>query len=151
MQTRDYTDQLNSLVNRTIVEDELQELKRYWGLGSDLVAGLPVRAFYLVSDEGYANLAILTDQSIVDIEADDEDHSVGYISVTTIQSIARVHFRAGPVQTVPNSEDAQLTIVLSMAGATGTGPYWIAETDSERKRLVLQRRFAEPPYDDAQW
>ena len=101
MQPCDYTDQMNSLVTRTIVEDELTELKKYWTLGSELVAGLPVRAFYLVSDEGYANLAILTDRSIVDIESDEEDLSAGYISVTTIQSIAKVHFRAGSVQTVP--------------------------------------------------
>ena len=137
MQPCDYTDQMNSLVTRTIVEDELTELKKYWTLGSELVAGLPVRAFYLVSDEGYANLAILTDRSIVDIESDEEDLSAGYISVTTIQSIARVHFRAGSVQTVPNSEDAKLTVVLSMIGATGSGPYWIAETDSELRHLSI--------------
>ena len=136
MESRDYTDRMCSLVNRTAEEEGLQQFKRYWNLGYELVAGLPVRAFYLVSDEGYANLAILTDLSIIDIEADDDDHDLAYISVTTIQSIAKVHFRAGSVQTVPNSEDAQLTIVLSMIGTTGTGPYWFAETDDERRHLT---------------
>ena len=97
---------------------------------------MPVRVFYLAADEGYGNLAIITDRSFIDIEADDDDDDLGYISVTTIESIAKVHFRAGPVPTLPNSEDAQLTIILSIVGATGSGPYWIAETDAEYKRLT---------------
>lgn len=136
MEPRDYTDLMSSLVKRTIEEEELEEFNKYWNLGCELVAGLPVRAFYLVSDEGYANLAILTDHSIVDIESDEDDQDLAYISVTTIQSIAKVHFRAGSVQTVPDSEDARLTVVLSMIGATGTGPHWFAETDGERQHLT---------------
>ena len=132
----DYTKQMETVVERTIEENELEAFAEYWGLSKELIAGLPVRAFYLAADEGYGNLAIITDRSIIDIEADDDDDDLGYISLTTIESIAKVHFRAGPVQTVPNSEDAQLTIILSIAGATGSGPYWIAETDAEYKHLT---------------
>ena len=135
MPSSDYTEQMESVVGRTIKENELAAFEEYWDLSKELIAGLPVRAFYVVADEGYGNLAIITDRSIIDIEADDDDNDLGYISVTTIESIAKVHFRAGPVHTIPNSEDSQLTIILSMIGATGTGPYWIAETDTECKHL----------------
>lgn len=135
MSSRDYTEQMETVVKRIIEENELEAFEEYWDLSRDLIAGLPVRAFYVIADEGYGNLAIITDRSIIDIEADDDDDDLGYISVTTIESIAKVHFRAGPVQTIPNSDDAQLTIILSLTGATGSGPYWIAETDAEYKRL----------------
>ena len=131
----DYTKQMETVVERTIEENELEAFEEYWDLSKELIAGLPVRAFYLAADEGYGNLAIITDRSIIDIEADDDDDDLGYISVTTVESIAKVHFRAGPVPTLPNSEDAQLTIILSLAGATGSGPYWIAETDAEYQHL----------------
>ena len=132
----DYTKQMETVVERTIEENELDAFEEYWNLSRELIAGLPVRAFYLAADEGYGNLAIVTDGSIIDIEADDDDDDLGYISVTTIESIAKVHFRAGSVPTIPNSEDAQLTIILSIAGATGSGPYWIAETDAEYQHLT---------------
>ena len=132
----DYTKQMETVVKRIIEENELEAFEEYWELSRELIAELPVRAFYLAADDGYGNLAIVTDRSIIDIEADDDDDDLGYISVTTVESIAKVHFRAGPVQTIPNSEDAQLTIILSITGATGSGPYWIAETDSELKHLT---------------
>lgn len=132
----DYTERMKTVVERSIEENELEAFEGYWDLCQELIAGLPVRAFYLAADDGYGNLAIVTDGSIIDIEADDDDDDLGYISVTKIESIAKVHFRAGPVQTIPNSEDAQLTIILSIAGATGSGPYWIAETDGEYKHLT---------------
>ena len=132
----DYTKQMATVVERTIEENELEAFEEYWELSRELIDGLPVRAFYLAADEGYGNLAIITDRSIIDIEADDDDDDFGYVSVTTIESIAKVHFRAGPVPTLPDSQDAQLTIILSITGATGSGPYWIAETDAEYKRLT---------------
>ena len=132
----DYTKQMETVVKRIIEENELEAFEEYWELSRELIAELPVRAFYLAADDGYGNLAIVTDRSIIDIEADDDDDDLGYISVTTVESIAKVHFRAGPVQTIPNSEDAQLTIILSITGATGSGPYWIAETDAELKHLT---------------
>lgn len=136
MPSHDYTELMETVVKRAIEENGLEAFEKYWDLSRELTKGLPVRAFYVVTDEDYGNLAILTDRSIIDIEADDDDDSIGYISVTAIESIAKVHFRAGPVQTIPNSEDAQLTMVLSMMGATGTGPYWIAETDAELEHLT---------------
>ena len=136
MPSRDYTEQMVTVVERIIEENGLEALGEYCELGKELIAGLPVRAFYVAADEGSGNLACITDRSIIDIEADDDDDDLGYISVTTIESIAKVHFRAGPVQTIPNSEDAQLTIILSMIGAAGTGPYWIAETEAEYKHLT---------------
>ena len=136
MPSGDYTKQMLAAVERAIEENELEAFEEYWDLAKELVDDLPIRAFYVVADDGYGNVAIITDRSIIDIEADDDDDDLGYISVTTIESIAKVHFRAGPVPTLPDSEDAQLTIILSITGATGSGPYWIAETDDECKHLT---------------
>ena len=124
MPSSDYTERMETVVKRKIEEHELEAFEEYWELSKELIAGLPVRAFYLAADEGYGNLAIITDRAIIDIEADDDDDDLGYISVTTIESIAKVHFRAGPVPTIPNSEDAQLTIISQLPappGAARTG------------------------------
>ena len=136
MPANDYTSRLKALVGNIIAENELVAFQEYWNLGQELIAGLPVRAFYAINDDGYANLAILTDKAIIDIEADDEDETAGDITVITIKAVAEVYFRAGPVQTIPNSEESRLTLVLSMIGATDTGRYWIAETDAECQHLT---------------
>ncbi len=136
MADHDYTNQMNSVVGEIIAENEVEGFEEYWNLVKELIAGLSVRAFYARTKDKYANLAVLTDQSIIDIEADDDDADPGYITVTLIKAIREVDFRTGPVRTLPNSSESQLTMVLSMIGATDTGSYWIAVTDEEREHLT---------------
>ena len=136
MPVHDVAKHLETMVRRILEEDDLEAFSEYWDLGRELLEGLPVRAFYVYAGGGYVNLVILTDQLIVDIETDEDDENPGDLTIIVIKSIAEVHFRTGPVPTVPGSEEAQLTLFVSMVGATDAGPYWIAETDAERKHLA---------------
>ena len=95
-----------------------------------------MRAFYACSEDSYANLVMFTDGLIIDIETEEDDDSPGNLTVISLKAVAEIHFHEGPVHTIPDSEDAQLTLVLSMVGATDAGPYWIAETNAEREHLV---------------
>ena len=128
MAERDDTEKLLKAVERILEENELEAFAECWNLGKELIEGLPVRAFYVCNDGSYANLAVLTDGLIIDIETEEDDDNLGDLTVISIKSIAEVHFREGPVHTIPDSEEAQLTLVLSMVGATDAGPYWIAES-----------------------
>ena len=85
-----------------------------------------MRAFYACSEDSYVNLAILTDGLIIDIETEEDNDSPGDLTVISVKAVAEIQFHEGPVHTIPDSEDALLTLVLSMVGATGVGPYWIA-------------------------
>lgn len=136
MPDHDDTKKLENMVERILQENDLEAFAEYWDLGRELMEGLPVRAFYACSEGSYANLAILTDGLIIDIETEEDDDSPDDLTVISLKSIAEVHFHEGPVHTIPDSEEAQLTLVLSMIGATDIGPYWIAETNAEREHLV---------------
>ncbi len=136
MPSRDDTKQLETIVERILEENDLEAFAEYWGLGRELMDGLPVRAFYVCAEGSYVNLAVLTDKLIIDIVTDEDDETLGDLTVIVMTSIAEVHFHAGPVRTIPDSHEAQLTLVLSTVGATDAGPYWIAETDAERKHLT---------------
>ena len=136
MPSRDDTSKLETIVERIFEENDLEAFAEYRDLSRELLEGLPVRAFYVCAEDSYVNLAILTDKLIIDIETDENDDNPGDLTVIVIKSIAEVHFRTGPVQTVPDSDGAQLTLLLSMIGATDAGPYWIAETDTEREHLA---------------
>ena len=139
MADRDDTAKLLKAVERILAENELEAFEDCWKLGGELIEGMLVRAFYACSEDSYANLAVLTDGLIVDIESEEDDDSPGHVTVISVKSIAEVHFHEGPVHTIPDSEEAQLTVVLSMVGATDAGPYWTAETNAEREHLL---RFA---------
>ena len=136
MTDRDDTAKLLKAVERILEEDDLEGFAECWSLGRELLEGLPVRAFYACNEDSYANLAILADGLIVDIETEEDDDSPVNLTVISLKAVAEIHFHEGPVHTIPDSEDAQLTLVLSMVGATDAGPYWIAETNAEREHLV---------------
>ena len=136
MADRDNTRQLKTAVDRLLKQNELPAFAEHWDLARELTEGFSVQAFYLHTEDSYANLAVVTDKLIVDIATDEDDDAVDDLSVVAVRAVAEAHFHAGPVQTIPDSEGAQLTLVLSMVGATDAGPYWIAETDVEREHLV---------------
>ncbi len=136
MPEADYREQMASAIARIIAEDGPEDFQEQWGFVEELLGNLPVRGFYIVYDDSYVNLAILTNKSIIDVEVSDDDERLTDISVTLINSIAEVHFQRGPVQTIPDSSDSQLTLVLSLIGATDTSQYWWAEDDEEERRLT---------------
>lgn len=136
MADRDDTAKLLKATERILEKNDLEAFAECWALARELMDGLPVLAFYARPEDSYANLAILADGLIIDIETEEDDDSPDDLTVISVKAVAEVHFHTGPVHTIPDSEEAQLTLVLSMVGATDLGPYWIAETDAEREHLV---------------
>ncbi len=136
MPLQDQTKQMESVVTRLLAEIESEQLEDHWELAKQLLGDLPVRAFYAVNGDGYINVAILTDKAIIDVEASDEGPESNDIDVILIRSIGGVSMRPGSVQTLPDTEDSQLTLVLSLIGATDAGSYWFAEDAKEKARLA---------------
>ena len=136
MPPQDFSEQLETAVASILQENGRQEFAEYWDIGKELVKGSPVQSFYARAEGSYVNLVILAGQSIVDIETNENSENPGILAVTMIKAVAKAHFRAGSVQTIPGSEKSQMTLILSIVGGTDAGSYWIAETDAERKQLT---------------
>ena len=136
MPPQDFSEQLETTVASILEEYGRQAFAQYWNIGKELMKGLPIQSFYLRAEGSFVNLVILAGRLIVDIETNENDENTGILSVTVVKSVAKAHFCAGPVQTIPESENSQLTLILSNFGGTDTGSYWIAETDAERKHLM---------------
>jgi hypothetical protein len=136
MPERDYTEQMKTAIERIVSDDAPEDFEEQWSFVENLLGDLSVRGFYAVNDDDYVNVAILTDKSIIDVEVSEDTVRPVNISITLINSIAEVRFSRGPIQTIADSEDSQLTVVLSLIGATDTGQYWWAEDDDEERRLT---------------
>ena len=136
MPDHDNSSKLETMVNAILVKDELESFTGYWNLAKELMQEVPVRAYYTRTEGSYVNLAILTDNLIFDIENNGIAATLDGVGVALIRSISTVFFRAGPIQTIPDSSTALLTVVALRIGSDGAGPYWVAKTDSEREDLM---------------
>ena len=138
MAERDFSEQLNTVVDAILQEHELPTFTDSWELSLKVLGSLPVRRFYASADEGYANVGILTDTLVLDIEGDDEsEDSVAGVSVRRLAAISGVELIEAPVEDVPDSEDAQLVLLAYVAGSEVVDLHWIAYTDEEEDYLSL--------------
>jgi len=133
--TQDLHEQLLTEVASILDENRRLKFAEYWSIGKELIAQLPVQSFYARVVGVYVNLVVLASRLVIDIETNENDENPGVFAVTVINSVVKLHFRAGPVQTIPDSEKSQLTVVLSVSD-TDVSSYWIAETDAERECLT---------------
>lgn len=137
MAGRDHSEQLKSVVAEILVEDDLDTFREYWQLSQLILGNTPIRRFYVRTDEGYANIAILTDDLIIDIEGEEDDDSEGSLTFNPIRVIDSVSFHEGSVETIPKSSEALLVLFVSVFGSTDVGPYWIAYSEEESRYLTL--------------
>ncbi len=137
MAGQDYSEQLKSVVTNILNEDDLDAFDEYWQLSQLILGDTAIRRFYVRTDDGYANVAILTDRLIVDVEGEEDEESTGSLTFNPISVIESVRFHEGSIETIPESTDAQLVLFVSVLGATDVGPYWLAYTDEESKYLSL--------------
>ena len=137
MAGRDHSEQLKSVVAEILVEDDLDTFREYWQLSQLILGNTPIRRFYVRTDEGYANIAILTDDLIIDIEGEEDDDSEGSLTFNPIRVIDSVSFHEGSVETIPKSSEALLVLFVSVFGSTDVGPYWIAYSEEEYRYLTL--------------
>ena len=135
MSGQDLTGQLHGVVNSISSEHDLRVLKEYWELAEHALKGQPVRQFYVRAEEGYANVAILTDGVVVDIEGDDTEDE-GSFAGYNINSLTRVGFYREQVPTVPDSEEAELVVTVHITGISDLELYWIAKTEREAEYLL---------------
>lgn len=136
MAGQDYSEQLKSVVADILLEDDLDTFEEYWQLSQFVLGNTPIRRFYVRTDDGYANVALLTDDLIVDIEGEDDD-SEGSLTLNPIRVIDSVRFHEGSVETIPKSSEALLVLFVSVFGSTDVGPYWIAYSEEESRYLTL--------------
>ena len=135
MASKDVSEQLNKKVDSMLEEYELEVLSDYWDLGKRVLEGQTIRRFYVQADEGYGNIAILTDGVVADIVGDDHDGQ-GAVAVHRISAFSGIDFYEEQVPTVPGSDEAELVIVANAAGSDTLGLHWIATTEEEAKHLL---------------
>lgn len=136
MAAHGYAIQLEKAAQSILDNTNVRSFAENWNLGRELLNEAPVRAFYARTEGSYANLAILTDKLVIDIEENEDDESPGGVGIAVIRSIGTVYFRSGPIITIPGSETSQLTVVTMMTGAAEANPYWVAKTGKEREDLT---------------
>ena len=134
--TRDFSEQLHGVVEAVLEEYDLDAFEDYWDLGRRILANLKVRRFYVQAEPGYANIAILTDGLVVDVEGDDNDDT-GWVSVRRLSDLSGLTFYQREIPTLADSVGAQLVVTAESPGSDDIGMYWTAKTDQEEESLTL--------------
>ena len=132
---RDVSEQLHKRVGSILEEHDLEVLSDYWDLGRGVFAGQPIGRFYVQVEEGFGNIAILAGGVVVDIVGNEQDGE-GSVAVHRVNAFSGIDFYEEHVPTVPGSEEAELVVVTSIAGADELGPYWMATTEEEAGHLL---------------
>ena len=143
MTNSNYSTQLSKIVEQAIDNDDLRVFKQYWELYQETSSISSVQAFFVrvesgVFSDGYANVAIIGDGLLVDIEGNDSRNS-GNLALRSLASIVEVIIHAGSLPGLPDSQGALLVVVTEIAGQADAGPHWVAKTREEKNHLV---RFA---------
>ena len=136
MSEQPQTVRIDEIASEIISHDRTNMFYNYWSLYKQTAYLSDVKDFFFRSDpeEGYHNLAIIGDGKVVDIEGDDTNHS-GNLGIIRLSSVARVFLRLHPFPNLAHAEDASLTLLISLLGQEGTGPYWGAKSSKEEERL----------------
>ena len=133
--SKDVSEQLNKNVDSILEEYDLEVLSGYWDLAKRVLPGHTTRRFYVQAQEGYGNIAILTDDVVADVIGDDREDE-GHVAVHRISAFSGIDFYKEQVPTVPGSDEAELVIVANAAGSDTLGLHWMANTDEEAKHLL---------------
>ena len=137
MTSSDRREQLDSAVEAVLERHKPARFADSWEMASATLGQLPVRGFYINADQGYANVAIMTDGLLVDVEGDDEgEDGPGNVSVRALGAVTGVEFFGGPVEDIPESAEALLVMMAYVEGGEAVDLHWIAYTDEERARLL---------------
>ena len=134
---------LVSSVEEILCDYGLGDFHHYWEIGRQIIDAPPVNAFYIHrsdsadSDESTAftvNVAVLTGVSVVDIEGDVTRQPYPYtdstavsnnVSILPLRAISAVEFHRGPIQTLPESSNAKLVLLVEISGNNRIGRYWV--------------------------
>ena len=134
----DQFQQLQTVVETILGRYDLEKFNHSWDLCQEVLAGSVVRRFYVTAEPGYANVAILTDQLLVDVEGDDENESTPPgVTARHLSAISGIDIVEGPVEHVPDAEDAELVVSAYVAGSEVVDLHWIANTADEKAYLLM--------------
>ena len=137
MTAGNYSDQVETVVANIVRQYDPEGFSDSWELCQKVLDGSAVRRFYVTAELGYANIAIMTDKLLLDIEGDDEDRTTSPgLTVRRLNAISGIDIFEGPVQNVPDTEDAQLVVLAYVAGSEVVDMHWIAYTDEEKDYLL---------------
>ncbi len=128
MEVRDHSNSLMSVVEKILNEYEEGDFHDYWELSGEVSEEFPDRKFYVhtgrTSQPFYGasptwrrlNVAILTDNSIIDIEGNlnkpgysnyVSPNESGSLIITPLKSIESVEFHMGAIQTLRESSASE--------------------------------------------
>lgn len=127
--------QLNARIEEMVSEYSLPLLKRQWQIAELILGDEGVRAFYAIGEAGYGNVAILTDNLVVDVESR-EAANFGNVNFESLAGVAGVSIAGGMAEhsAVPFSTGAKLGVTARGQGLL-TGLYWFAKTEQQVEEL----------------
>ena len=135
MAALDFTEQLNSVVAAISDEYRLPTFNDLWELRRQVLGDTPVRRFYVRAESGYANVGVLTDSLVLDIEGHEAESS-NDVAVIPISHLSDIVFHKGPIATLPDSVGAELVVIADITGIEGAGYHWMAKTEQEQEYLI---------------
>ena len=135
MSRQDLTEQLHEAVDSILRKHDADVFEGYWELAKRALTGHPVRQFYIRVEEDYGNVAVLTDDAVADIEGDDKNER-GHFGFHRISALSDVELYKERVPTIPDSDGAELVIVVNTMSSTAFGLYWVAKTEQESEYLL---------------
>ena len=142
-----------SSVGEILRDYNLGNFHHHWEIGRKIIGASPVNAFYIHrvdssgNDESTAlalNVAVLTGVSVVDIEGDvtrqpnlESATESSNVSILPLRAISAVEFHMGPIQTLRESANAKLVLLVEISGNNRIGRYWVADSDDEYENLLM--------------
>ena len=113
-----------------------ESFERCWKLYKETAYIPHPEGFYFRNsqDGTYQNLAIVGNNRIVDLEAD-EVGGTKNVTVSLCRAYSGVGLTIGPIPTIQRTRDALLTVFCRVAGSTSIGHYWTAQDEEESAQL----------------
>lgn len=139
MTFKDKTDQLHSRVSEILSGQDREVFESYWNVGQKLLEGSPVRGFFISGDDSYANLSVLTDAWMFDITGD-ENEDEGSLNATQLRAVGQIEFHEDPIPDIPESNEAELLLLVFQLGAPNEYRYWLADDEDEAEELLSYGR-----------
>lgn len=127
---------LSEEIRRHCRDQSLDELPRYWDMARRLLGDALIKSAFVKLQEDYGNVAVLTEDFLVDIEGDDEQET-GFVTFYHVGQFDTWSLLWGPLDELDESD--KNTLVLTMSSASEgevIGPYWTASDEDLHKRLI---------------
>ncbi len=128
--------QMDAAIAKVIQGGSREKFKRALEFASHFTTDSVVRAFYLREDQGYANLAYVTNDVLIDIEGREGEPGLVAANYCPVIDLGGLAAFQGSPEFVPQDADAKLIVAMLAPSGMQPGVQWIAKTEQEVTLLL---------------